>query len=114
MSLRPGIGAGLMDDVASTLLFQEFDREDVPSVLRHGKKMQPLGRYLRQRLRERIGRDKGVPAAVVERMANEMQPLRAFAFDNSRSLSQVVTEFYSPETTRLELLDEFNRKGKKL
>lgn len=114
MSLRPGIGADLMDDVASSLLFNEFDGEDVPGVLRHGMKMQPLGRYLRQRLRERIGRDKSVPASVVEAMKNEMQPLRAFAFENSRALSSVVTEFYSPETTRLELLEEFNKKGKKL
>lgn len=114
MSLRPGIGADLMDDVASALMFNEFDGEDVPGVLRHGMKMQPLGRYLRQRLRQRIGRDKSVPAVVVERMKDEMQPLRAFAFDNSRSLSSVVKEFYSPETTRLELLEEFNRKGKKL
>lgn len=116
MSLRPGIGADMTHEIASSLLANEFDGEDVPGVLRHCQtgKMEPLGRYLRQQLRLRIGRDKAVPVSVVEAMRDEMQPLRAFAFDNSRALSSVVTEFYSPETTRLELLEEFNRKGKKL
>lgn len=53
MSLRPGIGADAMHDAASTLL--EFNlveaQGDVPSALRHGKRILPLGRYLRRRLR---------------------------------------------------------------
>lgn len=53
MSLRPGIGADAMHDVASTVL--EFDlvqsQGDVPSALRHGSRILPLGRYLRRTLR---------------------------------------------------------------
>lgn len=53
MSLRPGIGADAMHDVASTVLeFNLVEREgDVPSALRHGKRIMPLGRYLRRKLR---------------------------------------------------------------
>lgn len=103
-----------MDEVASTLLYAHDDIEDVPGSLRHGKKMRPLGRYLRQQLRLKMGRDKAVPETVKEKLANEMSPVRALAFDQSRSLKEVVKEFYSPQTSRLELLEEFNRKGKKL
>lgn len=116
MSLRPGIGCGITDEIASSLLANEFDGDDVPNVVRNCQtgSMLPLGRYLRQQLRIRIGRDKSCPPVVVERMKNEMQPLREFAFDHSRSLSSVVKEVFAPETARLELLDEFYRKGKKL
>lgn len=114
-SNRPGIGAWFMDEVASTLLYAHDDIEDVPSSLNtDGKRHRPLGRYLRQRLRLRMGREKAVPESVKEVLANEMQPLRDFAFENSRSLKEVVREFYAPETARLELLEEFKRKGKKL
>lgn len=54
MSNRPGIGADAMHDVASTVL--EFNlvesQGDVPSALRRGKRILPLGRYLRRRLRK--------------------------------------------------------------
>lgn len=53
MSLRPGIGADAMHEVASTVL--EFNlvetQGDVPSALRHGSRILPLGRYLRRKLR---------------------------------------------------------------
>lgn len=115
-SNRPGIGAYFMDEVASTLLYAHDDIEDVPQSLRHSTdgKMRPLGRYLTQQLRKKMGRDGAAPETVKEKLANEMQPVCAFAFDNSRSLKEVVKELYAPETSRLELLEEFNRKGKKL
>lgn len=53
MSLRPGIGADAMHDAASAVL--EFNlvesQGDVPSALRHGSRILPLGRYLRRHLR---------------------------------------------------------------
>lgn len=77
MSLRPGIGAWAMDEIAHALLTYKLDEKlvDVPESLRHGKKLMPLGRYLRRRLRERIGRDPGCPESVLEEMAQEMRPL---------------------------------------
>lgn len=56
MSLRPGIGAPAIQSVAEALQnkagWDEIDRlGDVPSVLRHGRKSLPLGRYMRTRLR---------------------------------------------------------------
>lgn len=114
MSLKPGIGAGVMDDVASVLLqYDAEDLEDVPGVLRHGKKMMPLGRYLRKRLRARMGREVSTPAAVSKKMEAALQPLREYAFNNSKSLKSVVAEFYRPETERLERVFELF-KGRKV
>lgn len=56
MSLRPGIGALAVSDIASTALF--CDAVDVPAVLRTNGKIQPLGRYLRKKLREETGIEK--------------------------------------------------------
>lgn len=60
MSLNPGIGARAMDSVAELLYTKHGSRElaelgDVPGVLRHGDKSFPLGRYLKRKLREKMG-----------------------------------------------------------
>lgn len=60
MSLNPGIGAHAMEDVAEILYTKHGSRElaelgDVPGVLRHGSKTFPLGRYLKRKLREKMG-----------------------------------------------------------
>ncbi|QXP44305.1 MAG: replication initiator protein [Arizlama microvirus] len=58
MSLRPGIGADAMWDVASSVLWLDRDG-DVPQALNHGRRNMPLGRYLRNLLRVRTGRLEG-------------------------------------------------------
>lgn len=69
MSRRPGIGAGAMSVVGSSLLqsvgvaFAEIVL-DVPNVLMHDRKKWPLGRYLVRKLREEVGRDVEAPEAV--------------------------------------------------
>lgn len=80
MSLRPGIGSDAMFEVASTLKRYALDgRPDVPASLAHGSSSRPLGRYLRGRLREMIGRDKGAPQATLEALEAELLPLRLAA-----------------------------------
>lgn len=75
MSNRPGIGAGAMDDVASTLMEAGYSELDVPSSMNHGQGSWPLGRYLRRRLRIRMGMDEKAPGEVMAAMAKELQPL---------------------------------------
>lgn len=68
MSLRPGIGATAMSQVAAALRCKAGQDEiartgDVPLVLRHGSRRHPLGRYLRECLRKElshVGYDTGV------------------------------------------------------
>lgn len=92
MSRRPGIGVEFMDEVASTLLQHDLENEliDVPASLAHGARRLPLGKFLRGKLRERIGRDKKAPPETIKAIQNELQPLweaaklsplnRSFAF----------------------------------
>lgn len=104
MSLRPGIGAWAMDEVAHGLLTYKLDEKlaDVPTSLRHGVKLMPLGRYLRRRLRERIGRDPGCPNAVLEEMAQEMRPVSRVEERYSAVFGQT---FVSQSVDRALLLD---------
>lgn len=82
MSLRPGIGALAMEDVAAVLNDSEGAKliardGDVPLSLKHGGKDLPLGRYLRRRLRNEMGFEVvGGQSRPQEVMAQEMRQLR--------------------------------------
>lgn len=81
MSLRPGIGALAMPDVAGALsdvhgarLLSEAG--DVPLALRHGGRSLPLGRYLRRKLRDELGFETlGGQAKPMAQQKEEMQAL---------------------------------------
>lgn len=77
MSLRPGIGGDAMHEVASVLMQYALDESesDVPISLRHGSKLLPLGRYLRRRLREMVGKEKNVPQNVLDALQAELRPM---------------------------------------
>lgn len=77
MSLKPGIGFGILGPLAMTLHQNGLNDllPDVPSTLRHGKKEMPLGRYLRRKLRVELGRDEKCPDQILEALQAEMHPL---------------------------------------
>lgn len=76
MSLRPGIGAGFVPEVASALLQYGLEKQgDVPAALRHGPKLLPLGRYLRRKLREQVGMEAKAPASTLAQMERELSEL---------------------------------------
>lgn len=104
MSLKPGIGLGMMDEVASSML--QFDLEttesDVPVALRHGKKLLPLGTYLRRKLRQRIGRDEKTPQVEIDRYAAELSDVRKSAFDASQSFEKALERHYKGHAANLE------------
>lgn len=98
MSKKPGLGLGAMDELASVLLKHDLEKKlpDVPAMLMHGKRLLPLGRYLRMKLRARIGRDEKAPQEILDQMAEKLRPLRESAFDNSRSFAKEIVEHYTP------------------
>lgn len=60
MSNRPGIGYSIVPELARQLeKYPEamLPSGDVPISLKHGKRMLPLGQYLREKLREEMGLD---------------------------------------------------------
>jgi len=80
MSLKPGIGAGFMPEVASALLSHNLEQlPDVPTSLRTGARVQPLGRYLTRTLRGQIGMNPNAPQATLEKRKAEMLPVQEMA-----------------------------------
>jgi hypothetical protein len=76
MSNRPGIAAGAMDFLADVLEDGDISKlaigDDVPDILQTDGKKQPLGRYLKQKLREKLGYEEtGCPEKVLSKMRFE-------------------------------------------
>lgn len=80
MSLKPGIGALAINIIAETLE-TDFgcnnlsDSGDVPQILQHGSRKFPLGKYLRGKLRERMGMEKTTPPEILQILKDEMHTL---------------------------------------
>lgn len=87
-----GLGIGALDEIASEWLRLNLDdrQADVPVSLAHGRRELPLGRYLRRKLRARVGKEENAPQSTLDQMAEEMRPLREVAFENSRSLKSEI------------------------
>lgn len=64
MSLKPGIGHGILEKVAAQITRYNLltPEGDVPVTLRHGTTEWPLGRYLRRQLRKSLGLDPRSPS----------------------------------------------------
>lgn len=93
MSLKPGIGLGAMDEVASSIMAHKLaDSCDVPSGLRHGSRIYPLGRYLRNALRVRVGHDEGAHPATIAQLEEAVREVREHAFENSVSFASALVE----------------------
>jgi hypothetical protein len=115
MSLRPGIGVDAMWDVASAMM--RYDLGHVPSQLRVGPKLFPLGRYLRRRLGLYLGMSdeefKRVTASSLSSAEAELQLVRKVAFASSRSVASVFDEVNTPYARALETR-ELRRRGRPL
>lgn len=83
MSRRPGIGADCVEEIEKFLTTEQGCNEllavgDVPMSLCHGKKRMPLGRYLRRKLRERMGfKETGAQEGWEKTQIEEAEVLRA-------------------------------------
>lgn len=76
MSLKPGIGAFAMDDVASDVMCQEvMDGADI-STLSYGNMRKPLGHYLTRRLRKLRGLSEKAPQSVIDKVQADVSELR--------------------------------------
>lgn len=87
MSLRPGIGLGALDEVAKTLHHFNLDttQTDVPVSLRHGAKELPLGRYLRRKLRVKLGKPEKAPDEALREYQAQMLDVRLAARSSSEN-----------------------------
>lgn len=79
MSLKPGIGGGAEHEIADVHLRYSPDAAEVPTALRHGTTIMPLGRYLTRRLRKAVGREEGPSVWTQAVQAAKVQHLREIA-----------------------------------
>lgn len=79
MSLKPGIGADFIPDVADVQLRYNEDGLEVPFGLRHGPKIMPLGRYLVRKLRVQSGREAGPSVYTQLQQKEKLQHLSEIA-----------------------------------
>lgn len=110
MSRRPGIGVGFMDDVASALMEHNLDEKmlDVPLTLSHGSHQFPLGRFLRRKLRVKIGRDEKCPTNLPPTPFQiQLQEMRSVAFANSTPLKNEILK--ASEGKRIQIEARHNR-----
>lgn len=109
MSLKPGIGAGFISEVASVVLTHNLDTTltDVPTSLQHGATVRPLGRYLTRRLRQEVGKEPNAPASTIKTHQEKLQPLREAARALApkglycETLKQVVIEAHKGQNAKL-------------
>lgn len=94
-----GLGFAALDAVAETIKDQaNYDLDvDVPHSLLHGKKQKPLGRYLRRKLRQKLGKDENTPQITLDEMEAQMRPVREAAFNHSRSFAKTITEVFEQD-----------------
>jgi len=93
-----GLGQPMMKQIAT--LGMDPVTGDVPSSVRHGKKILPLGRYLKNELRKAHGLPKNTPKeTALYQDAERVQPLRILAKATDRSLKEIL-EVESGDTDR--------------
>lgn len=116
MSNRPGIGRDAMDVLANEFLRLGLDKTqpDVPSALRHGPKLLPLGRYLQRRLRVLVGREEKTPDEVIQKVQQELSAVRQAAFDNSESFSVALREARKGEAYKVKSRFEIFKQRKSI
>lgn len=122
MSNRPGIGYSALHEIASELMRYDFEKteDDVPTGLRHGPKVLPLGRYLRRKLRLMCGLDETAPQKVLDKMAEEMRPLYEAAFNTPRDgprenfFRSLLIDLDSPRVTQMEARQRIYKERKSL
>lgn len=112
MSLRPGIGVPALPELASICLqYDEVARAgDVPSAVRIGKRILPIGRTLRQKLREQVGISPKAPAATLDAIHAELHPVREAAFSGSSSLKAMIIDLHKGAVQSVESRARIHKK----
>lgn len=112
-SRRPGLGVNAMFDVASVMMEEGLDSNvDVPTFLRHGRSLMPLGRTLRGKLRNYIGREDETPPEVLKNLEEEMSLMRLASFNDSVPFRETVKMFSDQDYANWEARRLLYKQGK--
>lgn len=124
MSLKPGIGFGVLESVAAVITRYNLltPEGDVPVTLRHGTLEMPLGRYLRRKLRLHLGLDERAPHVLSAEASfanahdpeNPMRALREAARNDPKNPSLKSKVLEASQGKRLQVRRRFgitNKRG---
>lgn len=123
MSLRPGIGAAAIDDVSEVVSSINYYPTlladgDVPSSLVTGSRRLPIGRYLRRRLRKKLGGSGDAPLSAQRDYSLKMRVLledHAKTQETpSSSLANLFVDMNKQKVLNLEAKASLNTGDKKL
>jgi hypothetical protein len=108
MSSCPGIGRDALHEVGSEVLRYDVNGKlgDVPTGLRHGRRVLPLGRYLRRQLRVICGEAEGAPQVTLDEMAEKVRPMYEAASLVAREAPAVVRKEVEAAQFAQNLVDE--------
>jgi hypothetical protein len=105
MSLNPGIGADALWEVASAMLATNTE-DRLPTQLRHGSKLMPLGRYLKKSLSTKLGQTDEVRESLSDQalshLYEELSLVRSAAWAADTSVREVFREVNAPYAQALE------------
>lgn len=117
MSLNPGLGHNMMFDLADTILRLDLHESepDVPSGLRRGSQMWPLGRYLHHKLREmtnthEVSKDVEI-ARSIERFTRLQELLANKSLAPTASKEEIIEAFKQDVLNRTSRHRIFNTRG---
>lgn len=116
-----GLGVGALSNVADVIRDLDLDltQADVPSALRHGNKLLPLGRYLRRKLRVMLGKSPDAPPETIALLKEELQKLQEISWNSQETgsfkpVSQVQREMTHQKLLNLESRQRVFKKGRNL
>jgi len=106
MSLRPGIGANALWNVASEIMRYSLEKRVLPGQLRHGDLKYPMGRYLRKKLGKMCGLDDEQMAAQTDLALSvayeELSLVRKVAWATDKAVREVYAELNGGYEAKLE------------
>lgn len=115
-SRMPGIGANYAHTIATSYGGDHCDIVDVLPTVRIEGKQKPIGRFMAKKIRKALGRDEKAPQATLDKMEQEMLPVRLSARNdpNTPSLKQHIIDLGTTKAATQEFYYNLKNSRKKL
>lgn len=114
MSLRPGIGAYFAKNIAASMqkFNLDYSEADAPSALRHGKRILPLGRYIKGKVREELFGSTETPPKAQAAHTVKMLELFEEAKKNQTTPKEILQSEGLNGALRLNFQDKLKKRNK--
>lgn len=114
MSRKPALGSGCVKIIGTQIVDAMAHQYDVPARVPLDGKQRPLGKTIRNYLREEVGREKKTAQEVLNKAAGDMLSMRNAAKEAGTTYRQMVEDKTKGATFREEVLIERRRQHEKV